>query len=170
MLRLLRHNLVMIKDLDRIVSRLKDFYEAETPTQKITNWGRIENLKISTSENAELQLERHASLVLDATFSRREHRDELRRLLNAKSANYCFIEAEAPDEVFTQRLEQRKGASHVVSDARLEDFEMLKRSYETASEIDTHYCLHVATDGPTAVTILQALKGLVLARFESNSP
>jgi uncharacterized protein len=51
MLRLLRHNLVTIKNLDRIVSRLKDFYEAETPTQKITNWGRIENLKISTSKN-----------------------------------------------------------------------------------------------------------------------
>jgi uncharacterized protein len=51
MLRLLRHNLVTMKDLDRIVSRLKDFYEAEAPTKKITNWGRIENLKISTSEN-----------------------------------------------------------------------------------------------------------------------
>jgi predicted kinase len=57
---------------------------------------------------AELQLERHVSLVLDATFSRREHRDELRRLLNAKSANYCFIEAEAPDEVFKQHLSKEK--------------------------------------------------------------
>jgi aminoglycoside phosphotransferase family enzyme len=49
--RLLRHDQVTIKDLDRIVSRLKDFYEAETPTQEITKWGRIKKLKISTDEN-----------------------------------------------------------------------------------------------------------------------
>src|SRR6266446_9081309 len=48
--RLLRDQ-VTTKDLDRIVSRLKDFYEAETPTQEITKWGRIEKLKISTDEN-----------------------------------------------------------------------------------------------------------------------
>jgi predicted kinase len=117
---------------------------------------------------AKTQLNRHASLILDATFSRREYRDALRRLLNSKSANYWFIEAEAPDEVVKQRLEQRKGASHVVSDARLQDFEMLKRSYEAASEIDTGHCLHVATNRPPTVTT--ALKELVLARFESSSP
>ena len=51
MLRLLRRDQVTTRDLDRIVSKLKDFYEAETPTQKITKWGRIEKLKISTDEN-----------------------------------------------------------------------------------------------------------------------
>jgi uncharacterized protein len=119
---------------------------------------------------AKTQLKRHASSILDATFSRREHRDELRRLLNSRSTNYRFIEAEAPDEVIKQRLEQRKGASHVVSDARLQDFEMLMRSYEAVSEIDTDHCLHVATNRPPTLTIVQALKELVLARFESSSP
>jgi len=51
MLRLLRRDQVTTRDLDRIVSKLKDFYEAETPKQKITKWGRIEKLKISTDEN-----------------------------------------------------------------------------------------------------------------------
>src|SRR6516165_7302889 len=51
MLRLLHRDQITTQDLDRIVSRLKDFYEAETPTQKITKWGRIEKLKISTAEN-----------------------------------------------------------------------------------------------------------------------
>jgi uncharacterized protein len=119
---------------------------------------------------AKTQLDRHASLILDATFSHREYRDELRRLVDSKSAKYWFIEAEAPDEVVKQRLEQRKGATDVISDARLEDFEMLIRSYEAASEIDTHHCLQVATHRPTTVTIAQTLKELVLARFESNSP
>jgi uncharacterized protein len=115
------------------------------------------------------QLDRHASLILDATFSRRRYRDELRRLLDSKNANYRFIEAEAPDEVVKQRLEHREGATHIVSDARLEDFEMLMRSYEAPSEIQTHHCLHVATDRPTTMTIAQILKELVLGRFESNS-
>ncbi len=114
---------------------------------------------------AETQLDRHASLILDATFSRREYRHELRRLLEAKSANYWFIEAEAPDEVVRQRLEQRKGAIDVVSDARLEDFEILSRSYEAPSEIDMHHCLRLATDRPTTMTIAQAFKELVLRSF-----
>jgi predicted kinase len=87
------------------------------------------------SQCAKTRLDRHASIILDATFSHCEYRDELRRLLDSKSANYWFIEAEAPDEVVKQRLEQRKGATHVVSDARLEDFEMLMRSYEATSEM-----------------------------------
>jgi predicted kinase len=120
--------------------------------------------------HATAQLDLHASLILDATFSRRQDRDELRHLLDSKSANYWFIEAEAPDELVKQRLEQRKGATNVVSDARLGDFEMLMRSYEAASEIDTHHCLHVATDRPTAVTTAQVFKELVQARFEANSP
>jgi uncharacterized protein len=49
--RLLRQNQVTTKDIDRIVSKLKDFYEAERPSEKITKWGRIENLQISTVEN-----------------------------------------------------------------------------------------------------------------------
>ena len=119
---------------------------------------------------AKTQVDRYASLILDATFSQREYRDELRRLLDSRSANYRFIEAEAPDEVVKQRLEQRKGATHVVSDARLEDFEILMQSYQEPSEIDKHHRLHVATDRPITVTIAQTLKELVLASFESNSP
>jgi uncharacterized protein len=121
-------------------------------------------------QDAKTQLDRHTSLILDATFSRRDYRDELRSLLDSKSASYSFIEAQAPDVAVRQRLEQREGMTDVVSDARLEDFEMLTRSYEAPDEIQTHHCLHVATDRPITVTIAQALKELVLARFESNSP
>jgi uncharacterized protein len=121
-------------------------------------------------QRATTELDQHGGLILDATFSHRQYRDELRRLLDSRSANYWFIEAEAPDEVVKQRLEQRKGATHVVSDARLEDFEMLMGSYEAPAEIRAHHCLHVATDRPTTVTIAQAFKELVLARFESSSP
>jgi predicted kinase len=112
-------------------------------------------------QRAASQLDRHESLILDATFSRRQYRDELSRLLTSKGATYRFVEAQAPDEVVKRRLEQREGASHEISDARLENFEMLTRSYEAPSETRTHHCLHIATDGPAAMTIAETLKELV---------
>jgi len=119
---------------------------------------------------AAARLDRHTSLILDATFSRRRHRDELRRLLDSKGATYRFIEAQAPDEVIMRRLAQRQGARHVVSDARLEDFDMLIRTYEALSEIPTHQRLRIATDRAESVPIAQTLKELVLAACEPNSP
>jgi predicted kinase len=116
---------------------------------------------------AESELGSHKSLILDATFGRRQHRDELRRLLDSKGANYRFIEAQAPDDVVKQRLEDRACATHEISDARLENFDMLARSYEAPSEIRTDRCLHVATDGPATMIIAGVLKEL--AAVESTS-
>ncbi|MBV9643703.1 MAG: phosphotransferase, partial [Verrucomicrobia bacterium] len=52
LLRLLEHNRIRTKELDRIVSTLKAFYEKQTPpAEEVTEWGRIKRLKISTDEN-----------------------------------------------------------------------------------------------------------------------
>jgi uncharacterized protein len=114
------------------------------------------------------QLDRHASVILDATFGRRQHRDELSRLLDSKGATYRFIEAQAPDEVLKRRLEQREGATHEISDARLENFETLTRSYEEPSEVRFDHCLRIATNRPATVITEETLKKLVLAG--STSP
>jgi uncharacterized protein len=114
------------------------------------------------------QLDRDASVILDATFGRRQHRDELNRLLDSKGATYRFIEAQAPDEVLKRRLEQRKAATHEISDARLENFETLTRFYEPPSEVGTDHCFQVATDRAATVTIEETLKKLVLAGFKSD--
>jgi predicted kinase len=114
------------------------------------------------------QLDRDASVILDATFGRRQHRDALRRLLDSKGATYRFIEAQAADEVLKRRLEQREDARHEISDARLENFETLTRSYEPPLEVGTDHCFQVATDRPATVTIEETLKKLVLAGFKSN--
>ena len=42
---------VRIRDLDRIAQTLKQFYEAQAPTEAIEAWGRVDRLKISTDEN-----------------------------------------------------------------------------------------------------------------------
>ena len=48
---LLEKNLVGEKEINRVISILHRFYQAETPTPKIEQWGTPEKLKISTDEN-----------------------------------------------------------------------------------------------------------------------
>ena len=40
-------------ELNRVISRLHQFYESENPTSEIEEWGRPERLRISTNENFE---------------------------------------------------------------------------------------------------------------------
>src|SRR5438034_10621031 len=48
---LLEKNLVGEKEINRVISALRQFYQAETPTPEIEQWGTPEKLKISTDEN-----------------------------------------------------------------------------------------------------------------------
>jgi aminoglycoside phosphotransferase family enzyme/predicted kinase len=48
---LLEKNLVGEKEIDRVISTLHRFYQSETPTPEIEQWGTPEKLKISTEEN-----------------------------------------------------------------------------------------------------------------------
>jgi aminoglycoside phosphotransferase family enzyme/predicted kinase len=48
---LLDKNLVSEKEIDRVISALHRFYQSETPTPEIEQWGTREKLKISTDEN-----------------------------------------------------------------------------------------------------------------------
>jgi hypothetical protein len=48
---LLEKNLVGEMEINRVISTLHRFYQAETPMPKIEQWGTPENLKISTDEN-----------------------------------------------------------------------------------------------------------------------
>src|SRR6266567_2342834 len=48
---LLEKNLVGEKEINRVISALHRFYESETPSPEIEQWGTPEKLKISTDEN-----------------------------------------------------------------------------------------------------------------------
>jgi uncharacterized protein len=48
---LIEKNLVGEKEINRVISALHRFYQAETPTPEIEQWGTPEKLKISTDEN-----------------------------------------------------------------------------------------------------------------------
>ena len=108
------------------------------------------------------------SVILDATFSRRHHRDELRCLLERMGATYCFIEAQAPEEIVRRRLREREVDSREVSDARLENLDMLNRSYEVPWELQSNNLVTVASNRAPEETIAETLKALACIAHKSS--
>jgi aminoglycoside phosphotransferase family enzyme/predicted kinase len=106
-------------------------------------------------------LEGHSS-ILDATFGRLRHREMLRHRLDRKGLSYCFVEARAPDAIVKRRLARRDGKLREISDARLEDFEALNRSFERPVELSTRELVTVSTAKALEVTTADTLKALAL--------
>ncbi len=106
------------------------------------------------------RLKERRSLIIDATFSRRQHRDEIGQKLGTLGIAYCFIETQASDETLKKRLIEREGKTNEVSDARLEDFETLTRSYEAPVEVGQRHLVTVDTGRSSEPTVVETLKAL----------
>jgi aminoglycoside phosphotransferase family enzyme/predicted kinase len=99
-------------------------------------------------DRASIQLQVGNSVILDATFSRRNKRKELVQLFDDLEVPYYFIHTQAPDEVIKERLRKRDNEEHVISDARLENFETLNAIFEIPDEVHPDRYIPVATDQP----------------------
>ena len=84
----------------------------------------------------------HGVAILDATFGKSEQRKMLRERLAAAGMQHRFIELNASDPEIIQRLSDREQGKTEVSDARLQDFEMLSAAYERPD---------VGEDGPHVI-------------------
>lgn len=111
--------------------------------------------------NAKAHLLQNKSVVLDATFSKRKYREELSSEMNSLKIDCYFIEVTASDDVIKSRLKKRRHAIHQVSDARLEDFEVLNHKYEVPDEGDVHTVYSVSSDTTLENTALEILKHLI---------
>ncbi|UCG13585.1 MAG: AAA family ATPase [Deltaproteobacteria bacterium] len=87
------------------------------------------------------------SVILDATFGRRQHRDAFRCLAEEMGANVIFVECLSPDSVLRQRLAVRQ-AQASISDARLQHLEAHRRAFEPLTELAGDIHLPVRTDQP----------------------
>jgi len=105
------------------------------------------------------------SVILDATFSQLAGRRELMDKLESLGADYLFIEARASDNVVKSRLKDREN-KEIVTDARLEDFEMLTDSFEEPNEIDSHHLKGVDTGSDLTVTIDKLYRKLINRQFD----
>jgi uncharacterized protein len=115
--------------------------------------------------NAIRQVRKRQSVILDATYSRRLHRDQLRDRLRSAGIAFCFVEAKASNNTIRQRLKGRTGRSAQVSDARIEDFQTLSDSYEPPREVPAgeFAATETSKDRPEA-TITNVLKALARRR------
>jgi uncharacterized protein len=110
--------------------------------------------------NAIAQVETQRCVIIDATFSNPRHREELVNQLGALGLNYCFVETKASEEALKKRLVKREVKLNEVSDARIEDFDLLTRSYETPAEVRPEHLITVSTDSPLEATVVETLKKL----------
>ncbi len=110
-----------------------------------------------------------SGVILDATYGHRGHREQLRKELTRRGLSYCFIEAQAPDSLLRKRLEHRGAQSRQISDARLEDFEALNRSYESPIELPADKIVAVSTSRALATAMGVALKALARNRAQRPS-
>ena len=105
--------------------------------------------------------------ILDATYSKRKHREELRRELQRENIPHCFVELKTPEEAVRGRLGKRARATDQVSDARLEDFATLNARYEAPDEREDAYHFALETSGVAEQTTLDVMKHVT--RFELNT-
>ena len=98
---------------------------------------------------------------LDATFARRAHRQLLAERLGKHGFAWRFLEVQAGIAAVKQRLRERETKPEEVSDARLEDFEMLTRLYEPPVELPAAQCVKVRTVAPLEQTVTKALQRLI---------
>ena len=104
------------------------------------------------AEEAVAALRAEKSVILDATFSRREQRDALRARLAGHDSALLWIVAEAEAARILERLRSRDGAPGTVSDARAEDHAFLSLRFEPPEEIAGDALVTIATQADPAVT------------------
>ena len=120
--------------------------------------------------SAESQLKQGRSVILDATFARREHRQLLADRFGKRGAVWRILEAQASNAAVRQRLRVREARPNEASDARLEDFAMLTRLYEPPVELPARQRVKVRTAGPLVNTLTKALQSLARLQVESSCP
>lgn len=91
-------------------------------------------------------LKQGKSVVLDATFNSKRARQRMMDTLDAGGWAYLFVEVQASDGTIKSRLQARDQQSDVVSDARLEDFEMLAGTYQSPDEIAEDKLITINTE------------------------
>ena len=109
-------------------------------------------------------------MILDATYSRRFLRDQLREKLRRAGIAFFFVEAKASDKRIRQRLKDRTGKNAQVSDARFEDFETLSDSYEPPNELPAPEFVAIETSkARPQATITNVLKDLADRRTQPDA-
>jgi hypothetical protein len=102
-------------------------------------------------------LARGRSVVLDATFRRRNDREAARSLASRLGARFLMVECEAPDRVVIDRLRGRVKMPDPWSDATVETFHAYRARHGPPAELQRSECLTVVTTRPLITQVDRVL-------------
>jgi uncharacterized protein len=106
------------------------------------------------------------SLILDATYSARSHRNKLRHLADDCGIRIIFAECRASDAGLRRRLARREFTPSV-SDAREAHFEFLKTRFEALTEIPPDQHIVLDTDGSEDACLRNLMMTAYLDKIEN---
>jgi len=96
------------------------------------------------------------SAILDATFSQRKSRDDVRQLAQDAEANVVFVECVCSESTIRQRLVQRE-TQQGESDARVQHLPEMLADFESLTELPTGCHVAVDTDRSPREAFLEVL-------------
>jgi len=105
---------------------------------------------------AQQEIKQGCSIILDAAFGLRHHRDEALRLAGDMDANIIFVECTVSNETLKKRLSIRD-ASTTISEARLLHFKQLCAQFESLHDLPDEMHIRVNTDLPLEESLRQVL-------------
>jgi aminoglycoside phosphotransferase family enzyme/predicted kinase len=113
-------------------------------------------------EEAEQLLAQGRTVILDATFLRRAHRDAARLVARRRRARFLALDLRCSEDEVRRRLSERIGGHRVVSDARWEIYQRQKEALEPLDEVPPRDRIVVHTEQPVTLAIAEVFERLRL--------
>jgi hypothetical protein len=117
---------------------------------------------------AQEEIEKGASVILDATFGNKHQRDEALRLAKDMDANIVFVECCSPEHLSRARLIKREKGP-CISDARIRYFEWFKKRFEPLNEIHDEMHIRINTEKPLTENIHNLLSQSNMLPLKENA-
>lgn len=111
----------------------------------------------------EIQLGKN--VILDASYSKRKYRNEVRLEAKKLGVPLLFIETAASKNIIRKRLLEREKVGKSISDARWEIFEDFNKRFEEPSELSMKTYFMVNTKTNFEETLVKALKNAISKNF-----
>ncbi len=112
-------------------------------------------------ERAEAQLAEGRTVILDATFGKREYRDRARRMAQKHGCEFKVVECVADDDIVATRLEQRLRLPDEPSDGRWEIYVAQKNSFDPISREERQYTVTFSMTDSLSVFLQELVHDLM---------
>lgn len=99
-------------------------------------------------------------MVFDGSYHLREERDRVRRLADSLGGGALFIHCVCSDDEVGNRLAQRAGDPHAVSDGRWEIYQVQKNLFQPPEELPAAELVTLDTERPVAELLTELTRNL----------